>query len=152
MFFTETAKVASGSRSYIKEDVAVLSYDGQANSALAARAAPPNGQMKASWLPARKISNAGRNKSELSGRPLRGKQVFCEVRFQSLIYSHNKGGFMCRGEMLDPNTHIPEAPFPGFGLPVTGATQSPALVFSNNPAQTVKDVDPEELRRPPSGA
>lgn len=100
-FFTQiTENFASGSRSYIKEDLAVLSYNGQANSGLAARAAPPNWQMKATWprpppeLPARKISNAGRNKSELSRRPLRGKQVFCEVRFQSLIYSHNKGGIM----------------------------------------------------------
>lgn len=35
-----------------------------------------------------------RNKSELSGSALRGKLVFCELQFQSLICSHNKGSIM----------------------------------------------------------
>lgn len=60
----------------------------------------------------RNISKGRRNKSELSGSPLRGKQVFCELQFQSLICSHNKGGIIrrrgnLRSSFQPPHPHPP---------------------------------------------
>lgn len=46
-----------------------------------------------------------RNKSELSGRPLRGEQLLCELQFQRLICSHNKRGIILRRGNLRSSFH-----------------------------------------------
>lgn len=56
-------------------------------------------------LPREEHFKGRRNKSELSGSSFRGKQVFCELQFQSLICSHNKEGIIRRRGNLRSSFH-----------------------------------------------